>query len=182
ATAAPTPRVEPISGRLTSSFANLKSGRIETSMSLDGRAQSTARLEFDLGDGTRPARMRMASVYSGANGPQTAERIIVGDRTWERQGTGPWRAGPAASSVWHQVHTFLPRSEPLPEADVQTTPQGATLRWQEPGYDADVTLEVDPASAQPLTMERQTGATGGRLQVTYSGWNTPVEISPPAET
>lgn len=176
-----TPRVEPISRRLTSTFADLKSGRIETAISLDGRAQSTSRLEFDLGDGNRPARMRMASVYSGANGPQTVERIIVGDRTWERLGNGPWRAGPAASSVWHQVNTFLPRAEPLPDAEVQTTPEGATLRWQEPGYDADVTLEVDPASAQPLTMERQTGATGGLLQVTYSGWNTPVEISPPAE-
>jgi hypothetical protein len=61
----------------------LRSGQIETSMSLDGKAQSTSRLEFDLGDGSRPARMHMASVYSGANGPQTAERIVIGDRATE---------------------------------------------------------------------------------------------------
>jgi hypothetical protein len=181
-TAAPAaaPRLEPLSRRLTSAFENLKSGQIETAMSLDGKAQSTSRLEFDLGDGSRPARMHMSSVYSGANGPQTAERIVVGDRSWERQGNGPWRAGQAGTSVWHQVHTFLPRSEPLPDAEVQASADGATLRWQEPGYGADVTLLVDTASAQPRTMERLSGATGGLLQVTYQGWNTPVEIAPPA--
>jgi hypothetical protein len=177
-----TARPAPLHQRLQNAFDGLRSGEIETVMSLDGAAQSTSTLMFDLGDGSRPARMHISSIYTGPNGPRTVERIVVGDRAWERQGGGPWQPGRPQSSVWHQVHTLLPRSEPLSDAEVQGTADGTTLFWHEPGYDAEIALQVDAATAQPRGMQRQSRSTGGLLRVTYSGWNTPVDIVPPTDT
>ena len=60
---------------------------------------------------------------------------------------------------------------------VEWTPDGG---WHDARIEPYGPLTLDPATAVPRGMERATSSTGGVLRVVYSGWNTPVDISPPA--
>jgi hypothetical protein len=121
----------------------------------------------------------MASTYTGPAGSQVRERIIIGLQQWDRVGGGGWTAGPIQVSVWHQLSTLLPNAAQAHDPQVVATAEGAVLRWVEPSDGAEVTLQVDPATGTPRSLERRTRSTGAVFRVTFVGWNVPVEISPP---
>ncbi|MDQ3699509.1 MAG: DUF4388 domain-containing protein [Chloroflexota bacterium] len=176
-TGSPTPASIP--QRAISSESDLRTGQLDAAISYDGADQSTARLVFDLGDGVQPPRMRLTSTYSGPAGMQSVERIIVGNRVWERLGNGRWSAVPPREAVWHQVRAFLPGTERATSPEVLPSGDGTELRWHDPGYSTDVSLTVDSSTGMPRRLQRLTRSTGGMLRVTYSGWNTPVDIAAP---
>ncbi|MGH2354202.1 MAG: hypothetical protein ACRDJN_21565, partial [Chloroflexota bacterium] len=166
--------------RVAAAEAALRSGQIEATIGYGEATQSSALVVFDLGDDARVPRLHITTTYAGAAGARTTERITVGDRTWERQSGGPWVAAPTRESVWHQVQVYLPRIDSAPSVDTASGPEGTVLRWYIPGYNAEMTLQVDPATGVPRQLRQVTRSTGSVLAVTYSGWNLPVEIAPPA--
>jgi hypothetical protein len=157
----------------------LRTGKIETLMTVDAATHSAAKLLFDLGDEAQPPRLYMTSTYTGPAGSQVIERVVVGEQEWERRGGSRWAAVPARDSVWHQVQMLLPNAARAHDPEVAPAGEAAVLSWPEPGYDADVKVQVDPASGVPRSLQRTTRSTGAVTRITYSGWNTPTEITPP---
>jgi hypothetical protein len=168
--------------RVAAAEAALRSGRIEVTIGITETTRSTATVLFDLGDaagGTGAPRLRMTSTYTGPAGTQTTDHIVVGGRAWDRQPDGRWVGVPPAHGPWDQVAGLLPRARTATDPEVTTGPDGTVLRWYEAGFDADLTLRVDPATGVPREYRRAARATGIVVSVAYTGWNVPVDIAPP---
>jgi hypothetical protein len=166
--------------RVAAAEADLRSGRFEISVGISATSRSSATLWFDLGaaaGGTGAPRLRMTSTYVGPAGTQTTDQIVVGEGAWDRGQDGRWVPVSSHHSPWHQVQGLLPRAASA--ADVTGGPDVTELRWYDSGYGADVTLRVDTASGIPRELRRVTRATGIVLNVAYTGWNVPVEVTPP---
>jgi hypothetical protein len=176
---AATATAEPLASLVVAAEQALRTGQFEAVMTYDGGSRSDARLLFDLGDTSRPPRLQMTSTYTGPAGSQVIERIVVGEREWERRDASRWAAVPPRDSVWHQVQVLLPNAARAHDPEVAHAGEAAVLRWPDTGYDTDVTLQVDPASGVPRSLQRTTRSTGAVMRITYSGWNTPTEINPP---
>jgi hypothetical protein len=159
--------------------AALRTGQLEATIDYGNGTRSAAQVRFDLGDTGRVPRLHIITTYQSATGTQTLERITIGDKAWQRQPNGPWTAIAEQEGAWGQVQTFLPHAASVsnPESVSGTNP--VVLRWYGADRDTEVTLSVDPATGVPREL-RQVGRTTGQvLTVTYSGWNTAVEITPP---
>jgi DNA-binding transcriptional MerR regulator len=164
--------------------AALRMGQIEATITYGAGRRSSAQVRFDLGDAQRVPRFQITTTYEGTTGAQTTERITIGDQAWERQQAGQWTVMPARESALKQLQVFLPRTDSISDG-TNVTVKGATvdgtyaLHWYDAARDADVTLNVDTAGI-PRQLHRVSRANGLVLTVTYSGWNTTVEIPPPA--
>jgi hypothetical protein len=156
----------------------LRTGQFDATLESSDTSRSQASVRFDLGDVNQAARLQMAARYESGSGAQTTERIVVGDKVWQRQAGGGWTVAPKKEGVWDQVRIFLPQAASAlePRLDDGNPP---TLHWLDAGRNEEVTVQFDPASGVPHTMQRVSRATGAILTVTYQGWNIPVEISPP---
>lgn len=106
---------------------------------------------------------------------------MIGDRSWERSSDGRWSARPAHEGVTDQVRFFLPHAELIVNADLEENSDAAHLRWHESSLGSDVTLVVDPTSGAPRELRQVARTTGTVRVVTYSLWNTAVDITPPKD-
>lgn len=161
--------------------AALRSGDFEaTILNRDG-SRSSARVRFHLGDQQQAPAFHMITLYEGIGGapPQVAERISIGDRSWQRAPNGDWSAIPEQEGAWGQVQAFLPRVAAAPGPTLGSEGSATVLQWYDAPRDVDVTLLVDPATGVPREMRQVTRATGSVLTVVYKGWNAPVDIAPP---
>jgi hypothetical protein len=157
----------------------LRTGEIEAEIDYGAGRHGSARLVFDRGQAGTPPRLQVTTTYgSGADG-HTTERIVIGERSWERQSGGAWTAGQTRESVLGQIRAYLPGLEPGSEPGVESNGQIAVLRWYDAARDVDVVLHVDPSTGVPRQKRRVTRATGSVLTVAYGAWNTPVEIAAP---
>jgi hypothetical protein len=140
-------------------------------------SRSNAHIRFDVATG----RLYMQTIYQGPQGTRTIERITIGDRTWQREGNGPWSVFQEQEGVWGQLQPYLPRVALIPAAQMQSTYQGgsAELRWYNAGSKVDVSVLFDPASGIPSQLQQVNRTSGATLTITYTGWNTPVDIQPP---
>jgi hypothetical protein len=166
--------------RVVDAEASLQSGRIEALLDYGNGAHATAEIEFQLGAVDRVPLLHLISTYVGSDGSRTIERIVVGNETWERQQDGPWTAGSPIGSIHEQLHSYLPS---VASADPAVTEDGATalLAWFDALRDADVTLVADATTGVPQQMQRTPRSGGPTLTVKYVGWNTPVDVSAPAD-
>jgi hypothetical protein len=162
--------------------AALRSGHFEATLDYGGGSRSSAAVRFDLGDEQQMPRLHLTTTYEGAEEVQTTERITIGDTTWERQLDGSWTRVAAQTVVWDQVQPFLPHAAAAANPRLEQDGDRAVLHWEDAGRNADVTLVVDPATGMPRELRRVTRETGEVLTVTYTGWNTQVEITPPEGT
>jgi hypothetical protein len=160
----------------------LRTGDFQAVMTYSGGSGSTAQVRFDLGDEQQAARLHMISVYTGTEGSQTTERIIIGDRSWLRQSGSDWSETIARESVADQINIFLPHAATVSNAQVVFRPDVTELHWRNDDQGIDVTLIVDARDGTPRELRQETSATGELLVVTYNGWNKPVEINPPNDT
>jgi hypothetical protein len=158
--------------------AALRMGQLEATITYGSGARSSARVRFDLGDEQRVPCFQIITTYEGAKSIQTTERITIGDQSWERQQDSQSTAMPARESALKQLQVFLPRTDSISDIKRVTAEGRYVLRWYDSARDADVTLRVDAAGI-PQQLRRVSRANGLVLTVTYSDWNTPVEISPP---
>jgi hypothetical protein len=166
--------------RVNSAQADLRRGRIVATMGYESDTQSQSELVFDFGLDEAGPRLRLTSTYNSSAGKQTTQRIVIGDQSWDRSRDGRWTVGPTRESVWHQVHSYLPKVDHLTDVSVSSAPDNAILHYVDPSYGTEVTLRVDPVTGALRDMRRKVLATGSVLVVTYE-WNSPVEpIEPPA--
>jgi len=161
--------------------AALQMGQLEATITYGSEQRSSARVRFDLGDEQRVPRFQITTTYTSADGVQITERITIGDQSWQRQQEGQWTATPARESALKQLQVFLPRSDSISDPKRVIVERTYGLRWYDAARDADVTLILDAAGI-PRQLRRLSRANGLVLTVTYSGWNTPVEITRPGAT
>jgi DNA-binding transcriptional MerR regulator len=163
--------------------AALRTGQLEATITYGSGQRSAARVRFDLGDEQRVPRFQITTTYEGSAGAQTFARTTIGDQSWERQQDGRWTVIPARESALKQLQVFLPRSDSISDFNRVIVKSAAVegtyaLRWYDAARDADVTLLVDTAGI-PQQLRRVSRVNSLVLTVTYSGWNTAVEITPP---
>jgi hypothetical protein len=161
----------------------LRTGQLEATITFGSGQRSSAQMGFDLGDEQRVPSCSITTTYEGATGAQTTERITIGDQSWERQQASQWTVMPARETVLKQLQVFLPRTDSISKLSTVTVKRAAVedtyaLHWYDAARNADVTLVVD-AAAIPQQLRRVSRANGLILTVSYSGWNTAVEITPP---
>jgi hypothetical protein len=166
--------------RLIAAEGALRSGQFEAVLDYGNGVRTTATVAFDYGDVTHPQRLHIKTVYTSPTGSQTSERIIVGDRAWDRQPDGRWVATPEQEGVWGRLQPFLPQADQAPTPNLRNEAGGASLHWTTAGQ--DITVLLDLASGIPRELRQANQATGAMLVVTYRGWNTQVDITPPAGT
>ena len=175
-----TPSAASFVSQVNRALATLRSGQIEAMIAYSGGITSTAKLIFDLGDQGSAARLQMSSTYQSKTGTQTIERIVVGDRYWQRSANGAWTVASEQEGVWGQVQSFLPHLDSISNLSLDGNGGAVVLRWRDEARDADVTLELQPDNSTPREL-RQSGRTSqSTLRVIYAGWNTLVDISPPS--
>ncbi|HEX6288470.1 MAG TPA: hypothetical protein VFZ66_04725 [Herpetosiphonaceae bacterium] len=157
--------------------AALRSGQLEALLDYGQGDRALADVSFDFGDTQHPPSLRLKTTYQGSTRSQAIEKIAIGEQSWERQGDQAWIAGAPPRGLWDQVQFFLPHAASA--SDPQLTGSD-TLRWYDAATDSDVTLVLDPATGTPRELQRRTRRTGLQLTITYRGWNTAVDIRPPA--
>lgn len=167
--------------QLIAAETSLRSGELEAVIDYGNDSRSVAQVRFDLGTAQILPRLDFKTAYQGSSSTQTIEEITIGDHAWERHGEQSWTSVPAREGMWDQIRFFLPGAEYGSTPSYGKQPDQTELRWYDATRDADVRVIVDPKTAVPLVLERQTRGTGLTLTVTYKGWNTPVEILPPLE-
>jgi hypothetical protein len=164
--------------RLIAAEGALRRGQMEAVLDYGNGVRATATLAFDYGDATQPQRLHLTTVYTSPTGSQTTERITIGDRAWDRQPDGRWVVLPEQEGVWGRVQPYLPHADRAPGPTLRTEIGGVSLHWTDDVQ--DVTVLFDPASGIPRELRQVNRANGATLVVTYRGWNTPVDIVPPA--
>jgi len=183
-----TPSIAAISGspaaaaeleRLSAAISTVRSGEFEARLDHGGGNQSSAEVRFNTGEGQRPARFQITSTYAGASGVQTTERITVGDRSWQRERGGKWIERAAEEGIVDQLNVFLPHTDAVTDPQVVTESNTAVLNWYDASRDVDVILSVYRRTGVPLELREHTRSTGATLIVSYKGWNTAVDITPP---
>lgn len=165
--------------RVAAAEAALRRGQTEASMSNADGTGAWAQIRFDFGDATRPPAFHITSIYTGTASVQKVERITIGERSWERAPDGRWSARPAREGIADQVRVFLPHAEAVANTDLEQNSTAALLRWHTSAPDSNFTLVVDPSTGAPRELQQATPATGSLRVVTYSLWNTAVDITPP---
>jgi DNA-binding transcriptional MerR regulator len=182
------PRIGPASAeaillQVAEAEAALRTGQIEATIVYGARPRSSAQVRFDLGDEQHVPSFQITTTYEGDTSAQATERITIGDQAWERQQGSPWAAMPARESALKQLQAFLPRTDSIADLSQVTVEraiaeQTYVLHWYDTARDADIALLVD-AAGQPQQLRRVSHANGLILTVTYTGWNSSVEIPRP---
>jgi hypothetical protein len=165
--------------RVVAAEAMLQSGQFDATIDYAGGNGSSATVSFDFGPGQRMPRFQIASAYKSSSGTQTVERVTIGDQSWERHPDGTWAERAPQEGVTDQVQVFLPHANAITSAQLAIVPNGAVLSWYDADRDVDVTLAVDPSTGVPRELREVTRFTGSTLMVTYTDWNSPVDINPP---
>lgn len=159
----------------------LQSGQFDAVLDYGNGVRSASHASFDLGDGQREPRIHLTTTYTNADTIQNSEQILIGERAWHREANGRWVPLAEQEGMWGQLQSFLPHVLAATNPEITRGEQAMTLRWYDARDDADVTLEVDPATGTPRRLQRTNRTNSQTLTVIYSGWNTPVEIEAPSE-
>jgi excisionase family DNA binding protein len=167
--------------RVAAAETALRRGQIVATISNADGTGAWAQTRFDLGDAIRPPALHITSIYTGTAVVQKVERITIGDQSWERSSNGRWSARPDREGIADQVRVFLPHAESIVNANLDEQSDVTQLRWHESDRGSDVTLVVDRTTGTPRELRQATPATGTVRVVTYSLWNTAVDITPPEE-
>jgi hypothetical protein len=174
-----TPAALGLPQRVAAAEAALQSGDFAAELSYTDGSRAVATLRFDLGNDQNESRFHITTTYLGTGGRQTVERISIGDQAWDLQPDGRWVRGPSQAGVFEQIRRFLPGAVGIHDPEVVIADGTGELRWYDPGADADATLLVDSVQGIPRQLRRVARRDGSVFAVTYKGWNTTVEITPP---
>ncbi len=161
--------------------ADLRSGQFEATIDYGNNTRSTVRVRFDYGDGQRARRLHIATTAENAGGSRATEYLLIGDRSWQRQGAGGWAPANLQDGMWEQVQVLLPRVGAAGDVALVDAAgaDGAVLRWHDAASNADSTLEIDLATGTPRQLRQAQRANRVVLAVAYREWNSPVDIAAP---
>jgi hypothetical protein len=181
--ASPTPPTKALLEQVDLVLAGLRSGTLEATSDYADGTHTSVSMQFRFGDQRGPARSLPAllsrATYASPDGDRTVERLMWGDQTWQRESGGTWREEHAPQEgVFGSVRPFLPQLAEARDAELVTSGAEPELHWVDRPRNADMVLRVDPRGVPKLL--RRTAREGGPvLEVTYTGWNTPVDIPVP---
>jgi hypothetical protein len=190
-TTPPTPSTEPtpqptaielatVVERVAGAEAALQSGQIDASIEYPDGSSATTRILFDLGTPAGTAEVAITTMYQSGAQTRTTELVMLGAQVWERVDGSTWEEVENVEGGWGQVQVFLPRIALVSEPQRDSDDRPGDLHWYDAGRTADIRLQVDPESGVPERLEQVSRETGSVLTVTYTSWNGPVQIDPPA--
>ncbi|HEX9370323.1 MAG TPA: helix-turn-helix domain-containing protein, partial [Roseiflexaceae bacterium] len=184
-TATPAPAARPLSAqelitRAAAAETVLRTGEFEATIDLGAGPRLLSRIRFNLGADGQPPQFDNTASYRNTRGDAIVERITIGDRSWERQAGGAWAPARVQTGLPGELQPLLPHAASVARSEIAVDARAAALRWYDAQRGADVTLRLDPATGVPRQLRRVIRKTGAVLTVRYVGWNTAVEIKPPA--
>ena len=158
----------------------LQWGTFEVIVSNPAGVQTVTVLRFHLGSDIDPPRLHTVTGPSGGASGATSERIVIGSRSWFREGKDPWSAEPYDGSVWGQVSVLLPD---IRSATSVSTSESARIHlfWHDAERLANIELELDRAAGTLLSLQRDSKRTGLNVTIRYLEWNVEPDISLPSE-
>ena len=184
-TVAPSPSTEVTAAEIRQSVAaaeaGLRTGQLEAIIDYSNGARSEITMRFDLGDAQRDRRIHIFSTYHGVTGEARTQQFAIGERVWQRVGTGTWGLTPTQDGMWEQLVAYLPQIEQAnaPVTQVASGTGGiVTLQYFDPHRNADTDLQVDAASGMPRTLYQRSRDSGTQFRVVYRSWNTAVDFEP----
>src|SRR5207249_1820268 len=140
---------EALAARVAAAEAALRTGRFDATID-SGGSHSTAQVWFDVGADQRPSRFHIRTTYKGSSPTETVtERILIGDRAWQRRPDGKWEGIPEQEGASGQIQTYLPHAASAPSPAVKSAGKATTLSWYNAASDADVTLLLNPSTGVP---------------------------------
>lgn len=164
---------------VTTAEETLRSGEIEATIDYGNDTRTSSRVEFDLGGPDQPPSIHITVTYESPTSSRSMEYIMIGTDSWEREGNGQWTVSPPHEAVWGQIQTYLPRAATTSQPAETGDTESGEIRWYDPVRDEDVVVSINQQMNVPFGMFRTSRATGTTLAVTYAGWNTVVDITPP---
>jgi hypothetical protein len=187
----PTPSTEPtpqptaielatVVERVAGAEAALQSGQIDASIEYPDGARATTRIMFDLGAPGGTPSVAISTTYQNDAQTRTTELIMLGSQVWERVDGSTWEEVENVEGGRGQVQVFLPRIALVAEPQRDSDDRPGALHWYDAARNADIRLQVDPESGVPEQLRQVSRETGSVLTVTYTSWNGPVQIDPPA--
>ena len=168
-----------VQSRLVQAVATLRTGEIGATVDFGNGMRTVTDVHFDFGGDGSAARFAITRVYGGATGTHTQELIAIGDHTWQRVDEGAWSIVTVPIAVREQVRSLLPNVNGAMNFALTGQNTDAAFRWPDTDRNADVTLTVDGATGIPRSLQQVTHPTDATLAVTYTGWNTAVNIRAP---
>lgn len=153
--------------------AGLETGVILARIDYGNGNRAEAVVTFDLDRN----KLFSTTTYTGPNGSDTRERLTLKGQSWERR-TEAWAPVPDEGSVRGRVQAFLPAAVLATDPVILDGEPPVTLRWHNPTGPGEATLWVDPATGVPLELRRVL-PDGVTWEITYQGWNVPVDIPGP---
>jgi hypothetical protein len=108
--------------------------------------------------------------YEVVNGSRNVERILLGDRLWERTPNGEWLVSARAKDAdAEHAADVVPDGVPVePAPEIEQDGSVTILRWYDLDRDADITLQVDSATGVPQSMRQAPRNAGPGFTVTYN--------------
>jgi len=177
---APDPNTDAaVQARLAQAEATLRTGQIGATVDFGNGMRTVTDVRFDFGGDGTAARFAITRVYGGVTGTHTQELIAIGDRTWQRVDEGAWSVVSVPIAVREQVRSLLPNVNGAMNFAPTGQNTDAAFGWSDTDRNADVTLTVDGATGIPRHLQQVTHPTDATLAVTYTGWNTAVDIRAP---
>jgi len=177
---APAPSADAaVRARLAQAEATLRTGQIGATVDFGNGMRTVTDVRFDFGGDGSAARFAITRVYGSMTGGHTQELIAIGDRTWQRMDGRAWSIVSVPVAVREQVRALLPNVNDAMDFAPTGQNTGAAFRWSDTDRNADVTLTVDGATGIPRHLQQVTHPTNATLAVTYTGWNTAVDIRAP---
>ena len=172
------PGAATLAQRVAGVEATVRTGQIDVVADYGDGRRVLYNSRFDLGPAGGSQNLAFKSVYEGQTGSRIAERVTIGERTWDREDNGGWLLKPALDKPREQIEPLLPRVGAIAGPVVSDSNAG-TLRWYDPRRDADFFLQVDPVSGIPQQLVWKSRSTSMIVTIQYGNWNGPIEIMPP---
>jgi hypothetical protein len=178
ATLPPPPDAAALTRREIAAESTVSAGEFAVTVTYPNGTYSRQEVRFDFRDAATP-RLQLTATFEGANTTETVERIVIGDRAWQRDSSAPWRAITVPADKRDLIANLLPHLERVADAGVAFDGANALLRWQD--SDGDALLRVDPVTGAPQELTRTTPASGMSLAARYVRWGSAAPITPPED-
>lgn len=161
--------------------AALRTGQLEALLAYSGGGHSTLQARFNLDPAEQITGLQLTTSYQAATGARSDEYILLRDRSWRRQGAA-WVPTTEQADIRAQFLGYLPHPGAGTGMTAQLAAGNVVLRYYDPARDADTTLTVDRGTGQPYLLRQALRQSAVVVTITYTGWNTPVQILPPPAT
>lgn len=144
--------------------AKVRAGEFEATLDYGNGDRTVTILRFDLNE---PPRYQLVTTYYSVDGTRSAESILIGDQSWERQPDDTWLSSPNRGSVSHQVRSLLPGVTSALQPEIGAESNQTIMSWYDAQKDEEFLLSLDAETKIPVELRQTRRATGSVLTVVY---------------